>query len=243
MDFAFEMLRQLNDAEKSVVLSPTSLAIALGACMMGADGKTLQQIKDILSKGKIERSASRLKCSCVKPDTERRVSASSLHAYFTDLIKTLKVNSTSSDCTLRVASQIYLNRRFDLLEAYIEKVDEKYEGRIQSVYMGDAEGTSKVQVPKFKTDMKTELAKTLENLGMVDAFLEGRAEFSKMFDASVDESGTTGAAATLVIIRMCGMMGGGGSPPPPPEFIADHPFVYALVTYRGDILFLGIFRG
>lgn len=51
MDFAFEMLRQLNDAEKSVVLSPTSLAIALGACMMGADGKTLQQIKDILSKG------------------------------------------------------------------------------------------------------------------------------------------------------------------------------------------------
>lgn len=33
--------------------------------------------------------------------------------------------------------------------------------------------------------MKTELAKTLENLGMVDAFLEGRAEFSKMFDASV----------------------------------------------------------
>lgn len=85
MDFAFEMLRQLDDPKESVVLSPTSLAIALGACMIGADGKTLQEMKDVLSTGllflgddsccwlagKIERSAS-LKCTCVKPVKGRR---------------------------------------------------------------------------------------------------------------------------------------------------------------------------
>ena len=37
-----------------------------------------------------------------------------------------------------------------------------------------------MQLPKFKTDVKAELADTLKDLGMVDAFLEGRADFSKM---------------------------------------------------------------
>lgn len=30
-------------------------------------------------------------------------------------------------------------------------------------------------------------------------------------------------------------------PPPPKKFIADHPFIYALVTENADVLFAGTF--
>ena len=113
---------------------------------------------------------------------------------------------------------------------------------------------TKVQVflPKFKIEWGTaSLVQMLKNLGMSDAFVFGKADFSgisgdkllfigdvlhKAFVA-VDEKGTEAAAATAVLVPR------GASPrpaAPPPVFRADHPFIFFIQdNATGSILFMG----
>jgi serpin B len=105
-----------------------------------------------------------------------------------------------------------------------------------------------VKLPKFKLDVTTDLVPILEDLGMVDAFLPGTADFSGIDGAKdlaiakavheavveVDETGTTAAGATAIIIAT------GGIAMPIP-FQADHPFVFLIRdTNSGSILFMGL---
>jgi serine protease inhibitor len=104
----------------------------------------------------------------------------------------------------------------------------------------------RVSLPRFALDSKFDLKKTLEALGMIDAFDGGKADFSGMTGrrrdlfigmvihearVEVDEEGTEAAAATAVKMKRGG---------PPASFTADHPFLF-LVRDRqtGSILFLG----
>lgn len=107
-------------------------------------------------------------------------------------------------------------------------------------------------LPKIKTTYTASLSKTLSALGMVDAFNEGKADFSgidgtrelsisavihKAF-CEINEEGTEAAAATGVV-----MVTKSAAPvkePPPIEFKADHPYLYLIRdTQTGSILFLG----
>ncbi|RKZ44756.1 MAG: serpin family protein [Gammaproteobacteria bacterium] len=106
----------------------------------------------------------------------------------------------------------------------------------------------KVFLPRFKINTGFELSKTLDSMGMPDAFNESQADFSGMGGAKklaitkvihqafvdVNEKGTEAAAATAVI------MGTRGMAPPPPTFRADHPFIF-LIRHNssGSILFMG----
>ena len=109
----------------------------------------------------------------------------------------------------------------------------------------------KVAFPKFEMDQTLDLAKTLQALGMTDAFVFLKADLSGMAATKelyvskvihkaiikVDEQGTEAAAATAAAF-------GGASPPPPkiPVFRADHPFIFLIRdTVSGNILFLGQF--
>jgi len=115
--------------------------------------------------------------------------------------------------------------------------------------------TQKVQVflPKFKATSEFSLAETLAAMGMPDAFIFGKADFSGMDGTrdlyfskvvhkayvDVDEEGTEAAAATAVTVEF-----GGAGPrllqPPIPVFRADHPFLFLIRDNRtGSILFLG----
>lgn len=105
----------------------------------------------------------------------------------------------------------------------------------------------KISLPKFKISAEFELSKTLEKMGMADAFGE-KADFSGMDGSKklqisevvhkafvdVNEEGTEAAAATGVMITTRGL------PPPDPEFIADHPFIF-LIRHNSSnsILFMG----
>ncbi|MEZ4767478.1 MAG: serpin family protein [Caldilineales bacterium] len=102
-----------------------------------------------------------------------------------------------------------------------------------------------VFLPRFRLTGAFELNKTLESLGMVDAF--GPADFSGMTGqrdlfisyvvhkafVDVNEEGTEAAAATAVAMSR-------SVPAPPPTFRADHPFLFLIrENATGSVLFLG----
>jgi serine protease inhibitor len=104
-----------------------------------------------------------------------------------------------------------------------------------------------VTLPKFKMTTQFELSKTLEAMGMKDAF-GAKADFSGMGGepglvylshvihkafVDVNEEGTEAAAATAVVASRA-------PGPPQPTFRADHPFVFVIRDNRsGAILFMG----
>ena len=104
-------------------------------------------------------------------------------------------------------------------------------------------------LPKFKTDYKNDLAKTLYDAGMHRAFTN-HADFSGMtckkelrIDKvihqtfiNVDESGTEAAAATAVVMKRITSV----NPSDLVDFNANHPFVFLIKEkLTGSILFIG----
>jgi serine protease inhibitor len=105
-----------------------------------------------------------------------------------------------------------------------------------------------VWLPRLEFSQSFSLNQKLQQLGMKQAFENGRADFSGMTDKAglfitsvvhksflkVDEHGTEAAAATGISIGVTSM------PAPPIKFVADHPFLF-LIRHKetGTILFLG----
>lgn len=107
-----------------------------------------------------------------------------------------------------------------------------------------------VYLPKFKFGVGTSLAATLRSLGVVDAFDEATADFTKMIEGTlpqplsisdvrhkvficVDENGTEAAATTLSWASY-------GIPVKRIEVRIDRPFIFAIRDPRtGTLLFLG----
>jgi len=106
-----------------------------------------------------------------------------------------------------------------------------------------------VQLPKFTVRTPTNLKNVLSKMGL-DHMFGNQADFSRMSESQlkvdsaiheayidVNENGTEGAAATGVAI--VGRMGH-LEPIDPTSFVADHPFLYAVVHKQTNaIVFLG----
>jgi serpin B len=106
-------------------------------------------------------------------------------------------------------------------------------------------------LPRFKLGARYELAGTLPKMGMPDAFIQEKADFSglngtRSFFIStvihkawveVMEEGIEAAAATVVAMPTGAAP---PAPPPPPVFRADHPFIFLIRDTRsGSLLFIG----
>ncbi|XP_059965319.1 serpin B9 isoform X1 [Mesoplodon densirostris] len=104
-----------------------------------------------------------------------------------------------------------------------------------------------VFLPRFKLEEAYDLGPVLQGLGVVDAFQQGRADFSAMSADSdlclsrfahkslveVNEEGTEAAAALAVTVVECCMESG-------PRFCADHPFLFFIRHNKASsILFCG----
>jgi serpin B len=133
-------------------------------------------------------------------------------------------------------------------------VESKLDGAMLAAATSQSEGAwVHVYLPKFEFERPTDLAPTLQSMGMTDAFDAEQADFTGMVDGpppgplylqdvlhkafiSVDELGTEAAAATVVIPTT----GGGGPPAEPLEVRIDRPFIFAIRdTQTGTLLFLG----
>lgn len=106
-----------------------------------------------------------------------------------------------------------------------------------------------IYLPRFTLESSFNLGKTLEAMGMPDAFLPYLADFSgidggqDLFVSSVlhkawgqvNEAGTEAAAATVIGVVTSGITADG-----PQVFRADHPFLFLIRdTQTGSVLFLG----
>ncbi|MCS7168615.1 MAG: serpin family protein [Gemmatales bacterium] len=105
-----------------------------------------------------------------------------------------------------------------------------------------------VAVPRFKVTAEFNLNQALSNLGMIDAFDDRKADFSRISPVArkqgwhitavvhkafveVNEEGTEAAAATGVVIGIRSL---------PPSFRADRPFFFLIRDKRtNSILFMG----
>ena len=110
-----------------------------------------------------------------------------------------------------------------------------------------------VFLPKFAFEWGTiSFAKALQNLGIGDAFVAGKADFSgingtKNFvisdviqkaSVAVDESGSEASAAAPAAVAP--VVSIAGTPRPPPVFRADHAFLFFIQDNdTGSILFMG----
>ena len=103
----------------------------------------------------------------------------------------------------------------------------------------------RVSLPRFELSFRTDLVRTLQTLGMTDAFRAGKADFSGMTgrrdlfigmvihqaQVEVNEEGTEAAAATAVKMKRG---------PAPASFTADHPFLFLVRDKQThSILFMG----
>ncbi|CAN0405005.1 unnamed protein product [Rangifer tarandus platyrhynchus] len=106
-----------------------------------------------------------------------------------------------------------------------------------------------VFLPKFKLEKTYDMVSVLQGLGVVEAFLSGRADFSAMSPseglclsalahksvAEVDEEGTEAAAASAAVQADCCLVN-------QPRFCADHPFLFFIRhNGSGSALFCGRF--
>ncbi len=111
-------------------------------------------------------------------------------------------------------------------------------------------GEAAIALPKFDFGSEHDLKPILEPMGMGAAFDPARADFSgiapnlfigaalQKANVTVDEDGTTAAAATVAAIRCTALPPGLEKPPRP--FVADRPFLFLIRESRtGLILFLG----
>lgn len=110
------------------------------------------------------------------------------------------------------------------------------------------EATINYSIPKFDAAATTDLTKSLKLLGINDAFSRLKADFTpttdeKLFVSNaqhgarviIDEEGCTGAAYTVMTVD--------GMSAPPQEIIdfnLNRPFVFAVTSTVGDVLFAGV---
>ncbi|MHC4506602.1 MAG: serpin family protein, partial [Planctomycetota bacterium] len=109
-----------------------------------------------------------------------------------------------------------------------------------------------VYLPKFEMTSGFELARTLAEMGMPDAFVYRKADLSGMDGTrelfvshvlhkafvDVNEEGTEAAAATAAVMKLASRPS--GRERIPPVFRADRPFLFLIRDRRtGSILFMG----
>jgi len=107
---------------------------------------------------------------------------------------------------------------------------------------------ARLSIPKYKMEAGYDLAEPCKSLGIREAFMSGRADFSGMgfpkgklwisqikhkAFVEVNEEGTEAAAATAVVMQTTAVR-------KYPVFRADHPFLFIIRDNRTEsILFMG----
>ena len=120
--FAFDLFKELYKTEEgNVFISPYSIFTALAMTYEGAQGKTSEEMKEVL---KIEQDNS------------------SFHTYMKNLYDLL--NKKDEDYNISTANALWVQQNYKLLDSYLNIISEFYGGDATELNFGDAEESSKI---------------------------------------------------------------------------------------------------
>ena len=159
----------------------------------------------------------------------------------TDHLQALELNYLGGDISMIVL----LPKERDGLMTLEQSLDKK---EFDSIKEKMTQHPLTVQIPRFDFETEYDLIPPLKRLGLEDAFEKNSANFHGITDAqmyldkaihkafvNVNEEGTEAAAITALVGRFTS-----GPPEPVAEFVADHPFMFAMQEKdTGEILFIG----
>ncbi|CDW59461.1 Serpin-like protein [Trichuris trichiura] len=127
--------------------------------------------------------------------------------------------------------------------------------KLLDLFNSTIERKVEVHIPKFKFEYELQLKRILQRLGVTDMFSKRLANFSKITGKrdlyvseafhkafiEINEKGSEAAAATAIVFMAITSVGVRMSPP---KFIADHPFLFAIMDHsNGIVLFIGVYYG
>ena len=236
-EFSFALFRQLSVArpDSNVVASPLSASMALGMAMNGASGTTYDEMRSALGfgAGATETEIGEPAKLMQRDGTIRWLRTPDFEAV------DLPYGNGAYSMTVLLPAE---GRRADDVAASIGS--SAWTGWMSQFRDTDVE----LRLPRFKLSWERELTSDLKSLGMRAAFIDGRADFSRMTTAGtqlyislvkqktfvdVNEEGTEAAAVTNVGISVTSL-------PVRRPFIVDRPFVFVLCErLSGTILFIG----
>ena len=121
--------------------------------------------------------------------------------------------------------------------------------KLSELLAGTGQRKVRVQIPKFKMEIRSQLNEMLIQLGMETAFSDAKADFSRMTGSrdlflsavihkafiEVNEEGSEAAAATAGVMKLRS-----AAPQRIPHFHADRPFIFLIKDRQsGAVLFMG----
>lgn len=240
------------------------------------EDQTHDRIKDLLPENAIQASTALVLTNAVYfnaswffPFDEKLTAAGN----FTGLDGAI---TTARMMTRNMNVPYYQGRTFDVVDLpYVSAMFDEYQypeemsmliiipeqGQFQSVEAGvDTDfidgilsalsfGEVDLRLPTFEFEFEIPCRDIMENLGMIDAFIPGTADFTGLVDphesepwideiyhkafVKVDEEGTEAAAATAVVMRETAI-------PDPVTITADRPFIFLIRDkITGAVLFMG----
>lgn len=117
--FALDVLKANRNSDKSVIFSPASISVCVGMAYAGSAGNTKSQIKKALYNGMAD---------------------STLNEQMKNLSETL--NQPSASYNLSLANRLYSQKKFDILQTYLNTLKTYYKSEIKSVdFVNKAEET------------------------------------------------------------------------------------------------------
>ncbi|VDM25280.1 unnamed protein product, partial [Toxocara canis] len=168
-DFALKLLRESGPATSFAILSPFSVSIALAMAYAGADGKTKIEIGNTLAKGATDEE---------------------LINYFSTLM--MDMSKPANGYKLLAANKLYLQENFELLQSFIDVINNKFGGQMQKVDFSKTSETAKLinewveekTNSKIKNLISADMLSAATSLALVNA-VYFKGDWATKFDAKL----------------------------------------------------------
>lgn len=167
--FGLEMLKILNqdEGDKNVVMSPTSIALALSMIYNGADGPTQDEMKKALAFEGL--------------DLDKINKAS--------LALSESLQDTGSDFTLKLANSIWVQDGFKVNKQFIDNVESNYKAKFQNIDFEDMKAKDTIN-SWVKENTNKKISSIVDDTGGLKLFIANATYFKGSWTEEFDEKDT-----------------------------------------------------
>uniref|UniRef100_A0A8C5KHJ7 Serpin B4 n=1 Tax=Jaculus jaculus TaxID=51337 RepID=A0A8C5KHJ7_JACJA len=155
--FTIDLFKQLRKPESNVFYSPVSIMSALAMLLPGAAGDTAQQIEEALH---VSKDPAKTKGKAAASQVEN------VHHQFQKLLT--KLNKSSDAYDLKIANRIYAEKKFQLLQKYLEDTQKFYRTNVERLDFVNAAEESRKKINSWVESQTDEKIKDLFPMRTLD---------------------------------------------------------------------------